>query len=164
MAKTTRIFRVTRDAEDAVAKELADFYNRQGFIGNTVSRAITVAAGNDLVISVFAEGKEDDGRQLDGIEERRKVKIVRITPGEENAGAAEIAKFYNEENALDRRTSRATIVPAGEDVIYIMFSDKGCQPDDLDDDEDEDYEDDDQDDSTSDLTSTEDDDEDDEDE
>lgn len=134
--KNVKIIRVTRGQELIAAQTVADYYNRQGAIGNVTSRAIITTAGDDVVYTIFSDGKVDDGRQVDTIESRKRVLIVRAEKGKEAEAEAAVAEFYNQQTEDGARTSRSIITPVGEDIVFTVFADKFPE---YDDDQDDDF-------------------------
>lgn len=131
MSKITKIVTVGKGEEKAKAVEIAAFYDEQRAAGNRVSRATVSSVGDAINITVYADELGDDPSDI-----RKECAIIRVERGNENAGAAEISKFYNEQQALGNRTSRAIMVPVEKDMVYVIFAD--VTPDASDEDEDTD--------------------------
>lgn len=118
MSKITKIVTVGKGEEKVKANEVAAFYNEQRSLGNRVSRAFVSAVGNAVNVTIYADEMGDDPSDV-----KKECAIIRVEAGNENAGAAEISKFYNEQQALGNRTSRAIMVPVESDMVYVIFAD-----------------------------------------
>lgn len=137
MSKITKVVTVKKGEEKERAQEIADFYNEQRTLGNRVSRANISAAGDAAMVTIYAEKGVTSSADV-----TKHCAIITVERGNEQIGAAEISRFYNEQNALGSRTSKAISVTVGEDVMYFVFADymKPNDEDNTEDDEEDDTE------------------------
>lgn len=66
--KTCKIIRVTKGNEEAGAREVADYFNKQKKAGTSTGRAVVTAAGEDMVYTIFGDGpdvSDDDKKDED---------------------------------------------------------------------------------------------------
>lgn len=109
--------------EDKVSQEISAYYNRQGRIGNSVANMKLVVKNNGSITAIVSsEGKADDGRQIDDIEDRKTVQIIRVAPG--SGDEEKVAAFTNTHNELGDIIARPFITAAGDDTVYLMIATK----------------------------------------
>lgn len=127
--------------DEQVAKDLGAFYNRQGKMGNRIENAkLHIMPDGSIKATVIWSGKEDDGRDLEGIEARKAFGIFRILDGDtENAAIADFYEQYSVENNYSINTPFVTTTE--KDILFFIVATKipvAATSDYDDDDEDED--------------------------
>jgi hypothetical protein len=148
MQTRIRVSNVTIGNEAQAAKELADFYNRHGAMGDRLgnTKVIVKPSGNVTLVTQYESDKDDDGRVIEGMEERKFFGLFRVSDD-----ASEVAAWINTQNELGNNVARPFVTAAGEDTLYFMASCVAPKYD-WDDDEDEENEDDDWEDDAEDET------------
>jgi hypothetical protein len=134
-----KIFRNSNMQE--LSREVSDFYNRQGRIGNRLGNAKLHRMENgDVVVTLSYTGKEDDGRQIDDIEDRKHILITKIA----DTDSTEINEFLkaHEDGYF---VAQPYFDAFGNELLCFMVATKITQvnddwgDDDEDDEDDEDY-------------------------
>lgn len=110
-----------RGTETQIAAEMAAFYNRQGAIGNRVANAklLTYEDGS-IGMSVKYTGKVDDGRQIDGILDKKSFLIYR-TSGTDTSPVDEFLRVHGE---AGDDMSVPFVTTVGNDTIYFVAANK----------------------------------------
>lgn len=123
MANMMMLFRGT---EEEIVKAMEEFYNRQGFIGNTVANAkvLTYADGSIGVSVPYSGDKIDDGRELDGMEERKHFLIYRT----DGTDTTPVDAFIKEHTEAGDEVSRVFVMTVGNDTLYFAASCKIVKP------------------------------------
>ena len=123
MANMMKLFRGT---EEEIVKAMEEFYNRQGFMGNTVANAkvLTYADGSIGVSVPYSGDKIDDGRELDGMEERKHFLIHRTS----GTDTAPVDAFIKEHTEAGDEVSRVFVTTVGNDTLYFAASCKVVKP------------------------------------
>lgn len=134
-----KLIKCGKGEEAKLADQMSAFYNRQGKIGNHVGCAkILVYEDGSIGASIPYYGdKDDDGRQIDGIEERKSF-LICLVP---DCDTALVDKFYAD-HADGYDISKPFIQPVGTETLYFIAATKrpvvadDCD-DELDDEDDE---------------------------
>ncbi len=128
-----KLLKVGRGEEAKLSAKMAEFFNRQGKIGNHVGCAkILVYADGSIGASIPYYGdKDDDGRQIEGIEERKSFLICLVT----DCDTALVDKFYVD-HADGYDISKPFIQAVGNETLYFIAATKRpSDEDNLDEDE-----------------------------
>ena len=123
-------FMITAKNMEDVSRKIAEFYNRNNFIGNHPDTMRFTAVGDVLVgtvsLTVNDISRLDDGRELPDMEERKNVFIGMASPVNED----ELKQLDEKINGFlklaadeNKNCSQIIKLPVGQYIAYIVFTD-----------------------------------------
>ena len=115
MTRTYFNIPVKKGEEALAVSKITELYNRHGFIGNSLDNVkVHIHPNEDLTLTFCSTGKVDDGRELDGIEERKGFGLFRVVDGD----MTQVNAFAQEHE--DDDLSRPFVAPIGQDILYFF--------------------------------------------